>query len=191
MTELPLTTDAAFENIDYAEHPLPHGEYENCTFTNCTLHHADLSGFVFRGCAFTACDFSLATVRNTTFRDARFTECKLMGVHFDTCNKLLLTVEFDACMLKHSTFHKLALKKTRFAGCTLHDADFTDADLTQSVFDRCDLLNAQFDRTTLRQADLRTSFNYIIDPEKNNVKKARFSLSGVVGLLQKYDVVVE
>ena len=191
MSDLPLVTDAAFEGIDYSVAPLPAGEYDACTFTNCGFHNADLSGWVFRDCTFRSCDLSLARLRDASFQDVVFADCKLMGLHFNVCNKLLLTVRFERCVLKHSTFHKLALKKTSFVNCNLQDADFTDTDLTLAVFDRCDLLNAQFARTNLKQADLRSSYNYIIDPEQNVVKQARFSLSGVVGLLGKYDVVIE
>jgi len=30
--------------------------------------------------------------------------------------------------------------------------------------------------------------NYSIDPEKNKIKKARFSTAGIAGLLDKYDI---
>ena len=46
------------------------------------------------------------------------------------------------------------------------------------------------DQTILEKADFRTAKNYSIDPEQNRLKKAKFSLSGVVGLLRKYDIVV-
>jgi len=59
------------------------------------------------------------------------------------------------------------------------------------VFDNCDLTRAIFIQTNLEKADFRSSFNYSIDPEMNRMKKARFSLAGVVGLLDKYDVDVE
>ncbi|OQA01530.1 MAG: hypothetical protein BWY70_00347 [Bacteroidetes bacterium ADurb.Bin408] len=46
-------------------------------------------------------------------------------------------------------------------------------------------------RTNLEKADLRTAFNYIIDPELNHIKKARFSLRGISGLLAKYNIDIE
>jgi hypothetical protein len=45
-----------------------------------------------------------------------------------------------------------------------------------------------FENTLLEKADLRTAFNYSIDPEMNRVKKAKFSIAGVTGLLDKYDI---
>jgi len=63
--------------------------------------------------------------------------------------------------------------------------------LTSSVFDNCNLLQAVFDRTILEKADLRNSYNYSIDPEINRIKKARFSILGISGLLDKYDIDIE
>ncbi len=39
--------------------------------------------------------------------------------------------------------------------------------------------------------DFRTSFNYSIDPQLNRIKKAKFSLPGIAGLLDKYDIVID
>ncbi|MFN6083504.1 MAG: pentapeptide repeat-containing protein [Fluviicola sp.] len=69
--------------------------------------------------------------------------------------------------------------------------DFSEADLSNSVFKNCNLLLSVFDRTTLDKADFRTAVNYSIDPEKNRIKKAKFSLQGVAGLLNKYDIIIE
>jgi len=66
--------------------------------------------------------------------------------------------------------------------------DLTECDLASAVFDHCDLAGATFENTILEKADLRTSFNYSIDPERNRVKKAKFSLQGLPGLLNKYDI---
>ena len=38
---------------------------------------------------------------------------------------------------------------------------------------------------------MRTAYNYAIQPDSNRIKKARFSLQGVRGLLEKYDIVIE
>jgi uncharacterized protein YjbI with pentapeptide repeats len=66
--------------------------------------------------------------------------------------------------------------------------DFTDCDLTGSIFDNCDLTMATFENTIIEKADFRTSFNYSIDLNINRVKKAKFSLLGLAGLLDKYDI---
>ena len=58
-----------------------------------------------------------------------------------------------------------------------------ETDLTSATFDNCDLTQAVFDNTILEKADFRTSFNYSIDTEINRIKKAKFSIWGISGLL--------
>lgn len=77
-----------------------------------------------------------------------------------------------------------------FTDCSMIAVDFMKADLTEVIFDRCDLYRALFSQTVLEKADFRTSFNYSLDPEKNKIKKAMFSLEHVKGLLDKHDIVV-
>ena len=79
----------------------------------------------------------------------------------------------------------------RFKNSSLHEVDFTDADLSDAVFDNCDLSRAVFENTNLEKADFRSAYNYSIDPERNRVKKAKFSLQGAVGLLDKYDIHID
>jgi hypothetical protein len=43
----------------------------------------------------------------------------------------------------------------------------------------------------LEKTDFRTAYNYSFDPENNRIKKAKFSLAQVVGLLDKYDIHIE
>ena len=52
-------------------------------------------------------------------------------------------------------------------------------------------MGAAFENTILEKADFRTSFNYSIDPGKNRIKKAKFSLAGIAGLLEKYDIEID
>jgi hypothetical protein len=45
--------------------------------------------------------------------------------------------------------------------------------------------------TIANKADFSTSYDYSFDPEKNKIKKAVFSMEGLKGLLEKYDIVVK
>ena len=63
--------------------------------------------------------------------------------------------------------------------------------MTSALLDHCNLERATFDQTILEKADLRTSYNYSIDPENNRLKKAKFSMEGISGLLDKYDIEIE
>ena len=71
------------------------------------------------------------------------------------------------------------------------EVDFTEADLTGALFDNCDLSQARFERTNLEKADLRSSRNFSIDPEINKIKKAKFSIHGITGLLDKYEIEID
>ena len=71
---------------------------------------------------------------------------------------------------------------------SLRQADFSAADLSGAVFADCDLDGATFDRTVLEKTDFSTARNYSIDPETNRIRRARFSIGGLPGLLGRYDI---
>ena len=85
----------------------------------------------------------------------------------------------------------MKLHRTSFADSQLKGVDFTEADLRNALFRGCDLLNATFEHTNLEYADLRTSLNYSMDPENNRLKGAIFSVPGVLGLLDKYQIEID
>lgn len=166
-------------------------EYENCTFSQCNFSSADLSDQIFIECTFDNCDISMAKLSNTAFRTVKFKACKLLGLHFEDCNKFLLSMEYEGCLLNLSSFYKLPLKNTLFKDCSLHEVDFTESVLTSSKIINCDLAGAIFENTILEKADFRSSFNFSIDPERNRIQKAKFSLTEITGLLDKYNIEIE
>ncbi|MEI8202032.1 MAG: pentapeptide repeat-containing protein [Bacteroidota bacterium] len=180
--------DKTFENVDFTLETLPQGEYENCCFVNCNFSNSNLMNIVFAETNFDGCNLSMAKLNNTALRDVKFKDCKLLGLYFEHCNPFLFAVGFENCSLNLSSFYKMKMKKTRFKNCSLHEVDFTEADLSQAVFDNCDLQRATFKQTILLKADFRTSYNYSLDPEANRIKGARFSIAGISGLLDKYDI---
>lgn len=183
--------EQTFDKVNFQGEPLKKGEYENCIFKQCDLSSTDLSDIKFTSCEFVDCNLSLAKLANTAFRDAVFKGCKMLGLHFDDCNQFGLSFSFDNCQLNHALFYKMIIKKTSFKNSQLHEVDFAECDLTGAVFDHCDLAGAVFDHTNLEKADFRTAYNYIIDPEMNRIKQARFSILGVSGLLAKYGIDIE
>ncbi len=183
--------EQTFEKINFSETPLTVGEYDNCQFISCDFSSAVLSHLIFTDCTFVHCNMSSVKLVQTAFRNVQFSECKLLGVHFEHCNPFLLAMRFEKCLLNLATFYKLVLKKTHFKACSLHEVDFTEADFTGSLFEECDFAQAVFDQTILEKADLRSSYNYALDPEKNKIRKAKFSHAGIAGLLAKYDITIE
>jgi uncharacterized protein YjbI with pentapeptide repeats len=73
----------------------------------------------------------------------------------------------------------------------MQSVDFTKCNLSAAVFDDCDLHNAIITNSNLEKADFRRAINFSIDPEKNNLKGALFSLHTVEGLLSKYNIKIE
>ncbi len=114
-----------------------------------------------------------------------------MGIDFSKCKDFLLSFSFDKCILDYSTFHRKKIKNTIFNDCAVKEVDFTEADLTSSGFHNCDLTRSTFHHTILEKADFRTARNYSFDLDLNRVKKAKFSSSGVISLLDKYQVIIE
>jgi uncharacterized protein YjbI with pentapeptide repeats len=99
-----------------------------------------------------------------------------------------LSVSFENCVLNNATFFSVKLKDTSFKGCALKEVDFTGADLTQANFAHSDLSNAVFGGTNLTKADFSEAVGYALSPERNNIKGAKFALSGLPGLLTTYGI---
>ncbi len=67
-----------------------------------------------------------------------------------------------------------------FTETRLNGADFSDVVLSGTLFHKCDL----------SKADFSSAVDYHIDPLTNKIKKAKFSLPEVVGLLHGFDVTI-
>ena len=163
-----------FENLNFRKNAPEIGDYEECTFRNCDFSDSDLSDINFLECEFRECNLSLSRLVRTSFREVKFINCKLLGLHFEDCNNLMIGFDFDGCTLDLSSFNKLKLKKTIFRNSKIIEADFTETDLSYSSFINCDLQRTIFMNTNLEGVDFRTSFSYSIDPDLNRIKKAKF-----------------
>jgi uncharacterized protein YjbI with pentapeptide repeats len=183
--------DKKYEKYNFTQKSLSKGEYDNCTFISCDFSNSDLTEIKFSECEFISCNLSLAKLVKTAFQNVKFKECKMLGLYFQNCNPFGLSVSFDSCNLSHSIFNKTKLKKTIFKNTQLHEVDYSECDLSGAIFENCDLMRATFINTMLEKADFRTSFHYSIDPEMNRIKKAKFSLISLPGLLNKYDIEID
>lgn len=184
-------SDQTFEKDSFLKVLRPNTEFDTCSFNACDFTGQALSNIRFVNCIFKHCNLSALQWENTALRDVRFSDCKMLAARFDRCNQFGLAFSFNTCQLDHSSFFKTQIKKTRFENTRLRDCDFSEADLSGSVFDNCDLDSAIFDHSKLLKCDFHSSYNYVIDPENNQLKGARFSLNGLVGLLQKYQIRID
>lgn len=184
-------TERIFDKEQFTLQPLPTGEYEHCTFNGCDFSNTDWSSMVFTACTFSGCNLSMVKLTGTAFREVLFTGCKMLGLHFEACNPFGLSFRFEHCSLNHASFYQVKMTKTIFRTVQLQEVDFTDSDISSSLLDGCDLSGANFDHTNLEKADLRTAYNYSINPETNRIKKAKFSLPAVTGLLDKYGIIID
>jgi uncharacterized protein YjbI with pentapeptide repeats len=183
--------DQTYENQDFTEVSWAAGEYEGCTFVGCNLERVDWSGSQFADCTFRDCNASLAILHRTSFQDVQFERCKLLGLRWEHVNPIGLALSFRNCTLDHTSWYQMRLKKTRFDGSSLVEADFTEADLTEAVFLDTNLTRATFDHAVLERADLRTADGFSIDPQRNKLTGARFTLSGLPGLLDAHQLRIE
>ena len=183
--------EQSFNKIDFSENPLEKGDYEYCNFTACNFSKADLAENHFIECKFLGCNMNMAVLTKTTFINIQFKDCKMLGLFFEHCNPFGFSVSFENCTLTHSSFFGFRLKKTIFKNSNLQNVDFSECDLSSAVFDNCDLTGTVFKNTNLEKADFRTSFGYFFDPQNNKIKKAKFALSGLPGLLEKFDIDID
>lgn len=186
-----LIQDETFIKQDFTQQHLSIAEYDNCSFNDCRFDNAKLNGIIFTDCSFTDCNLGNAITGGTAFKNVTFKNCKLLGVNFASADPFLFETYFENCHMQLVSFYKMKLKNTKFINCQLQDADFAEADLTNASFRECDLNKAVFDSTILEKADLRTAHNYAIDPERNRLKKAKFSRDGLHGLLHKYNIDID
>ncbi len=183
-------SDTHFDNSSI-KIPLEVAEYENCEFRNGDLSGSDLSGCRFIDCRFIDCNLSNAVLVETSFQGVRFGTCKMLGLQWNDCKTFNFSIKLHDCNLSNSVFYQMKLTKCSFHNCQLQEADFTEADMQGVLMTKCNLDLATFDRTILIKADLRESTNYAIDPERNSLMGAKFSLPEVISLLAKYGLVID
>jgi uncharacterized protein YjbI with pentapeptide repeats len=180
-----------YSKIDFTQKGIKKGEYDNCTFENCNFENVHASNIQFVECEFINCNFSNAIVKNSAFKDVQFANCKLIGVKFNECDPFLLQMNFNNCQLNFASFYQLKIPKTQFINCNLEEVDFAESKLQEVVFNECNLKNAIFDQTDLQKSDFRTALYFSINPGENQLKGAKFSKDNLIGLLQKYQIVID
>jgi fluoroquinolone resistance protein len=186
-----IQEDRSFNNINYSEKETKNSEFENCSFVNCDFSDSILSSCFFIDCVFTNCNMTMVKLTNCQLKNITFKDSKLLGINFTQCKDSFSGLKFNGCVLDYCSFAGKKMMKTSFINSSIKNADFSECDLTGSAFINSDLMSSIFNRTILKEADFLTALNFNIDPENNNVKKAKFSFHGLSGLLNKYDIKIE
>ncbi|MBI1266239.1 MAG: pentapeptide repeat-containing protein [Cryomorphaceae bacterium] len=185
-----MTEAKRFEKEDFKE-GMPDSSFESCTFQSCTFTGANLRQHKFVDCEFHDCELSNVLLTGTVLQDVSFSGCRLLGVHFETLNNILLSFSFTKSTLDYSVFQQLQIHKTSFVACSLREVDFSDADLSGSSFRDAQLTGATFDNTSLMKCDFRGAQGFNISPVNNRIKKAIFDRDNLEGLLTTFGIDVE
>lgn len=164
--------------------------FEQCTFRKLSLSDEVFFNSNFINCRFEGCDLSRVELKNTQLQDVLFTHCKLMYVDFGVCNAFSFHADFQHCQLDNAVFLNRRLKKAQFIECSLKEAHILKCDLAGAKFKECNLELTRFEDNNLMQADFSTSYNLELNPDTNKIKKAKFSLHNLPGLLTKHDLVI-
>jgi len=180
-----------YPNINYSGQTISQTEFDICIFLNCNFSNVEISETDFIDCRFESCNFAVAKLKGSGLKNVYFNNCKLVGIDFELCSDFLFAANFKNCVLDYSSFFGKKLKKTKFSNCSLKEVEFSSTDLSGAEFANCDLLLAVFKQCNLEKVDFRTAYNYAFDPETNKMKKAKFSSSGLAGLLEKYNIEIE
>ena len=90
-----------------------------------------------------------------------------------------------------SVFSDLDLKDIKFNNCQITDCDFFNTNLKHAKFNDCDLKESRFQNANLSFASFETAKNYSIDPNQNILKKTKFSIPEVIGLLDTLDIEIK
>lgn len=178
-----MIEDQTFQSKNINESGLPDSTFAYCEFLQCDFSGVNLHEVSFEECQFVDCNFSGALIAKTAFKTVQFQGCKLTGIEFKDVSPFLLQLSFDSCILELSSFYALELKNTRFQSCQLKEADFVMANLEGAQFLDCDLSGALFEQCNLQKANFRTALNYRLQPEQNQMKKAKFNANNLRGLL--------
>jgi fluoroquinolone resistance protein len=181
-----------FERITSRGETIDSKEFDGCTFKSCSFIETHFRECKFLNCNFEDCELNLIRVSQSSFMATTFLRSKVLAVNWVNAywpkRGLLNSLHFSECVINHSTFMGLNLKKMQLTDCIAKDVDFTDADLTEANFSNTDFFQSRFNHTNLTGADFRGAKNYAIATHFNTVKHAHFDLPEAMSLLYGLDI---
>ncbi|ASZ12337.1 pentapeptide repeat-containing protein [Chitinophaga pendula] len=182
-----LHFEKEFNLIDYANKHIVNRHFDHCKFMHSNIGGCVFENCRFDNCVFESCDLSLIKLKNTGVHKVSILHSKAIGIWWHEA-KGPININFEDSKISHSCFAGKNLKQNRFINCVAEEVDFSGCNLTKAVFTGTDLQQARFEQTDLTQADLSGAMNYFIDPLRNKIKKAKFSLPAALSFLQALDI---
>src|SRR5437879_4334625 len=93
-------------------------DFEDSTFKECTLIETNAREAKLIECTFEHSTFSSVAIDGAVLQ-VRFIASKVEGINFFLAKRDLLSVSFENCLVRYSSFAELRLKKLTMTGCTL------------------------------------------------------------------------
>ncbi len=180
--------DETFSDINIENRILNNYEFYSCSFNNCNFSYIDFTSTTFDDCEFVNCSLIVTKMLNCSFRYVLFKQSKLQGINFETLNQFALEVHFSKSKLELCTFIKMQLSNTLFNNSLLYECDFIDNNLSGANCKKCDFAKTVFQGNNCFKADFSNAKNYNIDPTKNNLTSAKFSLPEAISLLNHFAI---
>jgi fluoroquinolone resistance protein len=118
-----------FKGISFRNDHLSQVEFNTCAFIKCVFSETIFQKCAFHDCTFHNCDLNLVNLKDCVFSNTRFVESQIIGVDWTETalprSKFIKPVDFSGCVINHSTFVGLNLKKIGLTKCIAQDVDFT------------------------------------------------------------------
>jgi fluoroquinolone resistance protein len=186
-------TSQEFKKIVLKTDIVPLKGFSACTFIKCTFTETAFQDCKFRDCIFKGCDLSLVSLKGCSFSNTHFEDSQVIGVNWTettwaSSKVIFKPVDFLSCVINHSTFMGLNLKKVMISKCLAREVSFEDTNLTQANCRFTDFMNSRFMHTNLSEADFTGAKNYAIAAGMNTLKKTKFSLPEAMSLLYNLDI---
>lgn len=186
--------DQSFREIVLDHTQITDSQFYDCTFRQSSFAETEFLKCRFSNCVFERCDLSIIRVRDSSFSGTRFMNSKVLGVNWTLADwsAYLLSepLSFHKCSINHSTFIGLQMVGISIVDCAASDVDFRETDLSQSNLSGTDFSESLFSSTNLTEANFRGAINYTINPAKNTLTGAKFSLPEAMSLLFNMDIVL-
>ncbi|PCH57510.1 MAG: hypothetical protein COC15_00950 [Legionellales bacterium] len=187
--------DVNFSKLNLSGIELRNRTFENCEFTDAHFKETIFSACKFVDCEFKFCDLSNAKFNNTIFNETIFIESKLIGINWTMVRwpyiKLSNSIKFYQSNLSHCSFYALDLQEIVIEDCKAWDVDFRGGNFSNSSFIGTDFTNSIFIHTKLRAADFTAAINYNINPNENEIHKAKFSMPDALSLLDSFEIDIQ